>query len=71
MGECDVFRDKMQDGEDGDGNRHFFRLRRACLEPIGDRPERQGGGPPSARPLSPPAASSETGPARVYLCAAG
>jgi hypothetical protein len=30
-------------------------------------PERQGGGPPSARPLSPPAAPSEVGPARVYL----
>jgi pimeloyl-ACP methyl ester carboxylesterase len=34
-------------------------------QPIG--PERQGGGPPSTRPLSPPATSSETGPARVYL----
>ena len=30
-------------------------------------PERQGGGPPSTRPLSPPGAPSETGPARVYL----
>jgi pimeloyl-ACP methyl ester carboxylesterase len=30
-------------------------------------PERQGGGPPSTRPLSPPATPSETGPARVYL----
>ena len=30
-------------------------------------PERQGGGPPSVRPLSPPATPSEAGPARVYL----
>jgi hypothetical protein len=30
-------------------------------------PERQGGGSPSTRPLSPPATPSETGPARVYL----
>jgi pimeloyl-ACP methyl ester carboxylesterase len=29
--------------------------------------EQQGGGPPSTRPLSPPATPSETGPARVYL----
>jgi thioesterase domain-containing protein len=30
-------------------------------------PERQGGGSPSTRPLSPPATPSEVGPARVYL----
>jgi pimeloyl-ACP methyl ester carboxylesterase len=30
-------------------------------------PERQGGGPLSTRPLSPPATPSETGPARVNL----
>lgn len=30
-------------------------------------PERQGGDPPSTRPLSPPATPSETGPARIYL----
>ena len=30
-------------------------------------PERQGSGPPSTRPLSPPATPSEVGPARVYL----
>jgi thioesterase domain-containing protein len=30
-------------------------------------PERQGGGPSSTRPLSPPATPSEVGPAHVYL----
>ena len=45
----------------------FFGCAAPALSQSAISPERQGGGPPSARPLSPPAAPSETGPARVYL----
>jgi hypothetical protein len=41
-----------------------------CAVPVWSQPvnpERQGGGPPSTRPLSPPATPSATVPARVYL----